>query len=182
MATRPSVAEAGHSAQKWLPEGRPPASRKCLITKTGKQVGCLKCISATLLLNAQYVISAAGAFQLCEGAWDHGNCCRHWWITTTVNENLSNLTQVYSSIVLKYNFELFVIYLSISIFCYVILPLHYMFKENITLLLHYNWWNTLGTSDFVDYMLCQSPKKWSYCICSWIKREKEKKNRFRYAD
>ena len=40
---------------------------------------------------------------------------------------------IYSSTVLKYNFELLVLYLSISVWCYFILPLHYISEGNIVL-------------------------------------------------
>ncbi len=40
---------------------------------------------------------------------------------------------IYSSTALKYNFEVFVLYLSISLFCYFILLLNYISEANIVL-------------------------------------------------
>ncbi len=45
-----------------------------------------------------------------------------WWEVTKY---------IYSSAVLNYSFEVLVLYLSISLFCYFILLLHYISEENI---------------------------------------------------
>ena len=52
---------------------------------------------------------------------------------TTINYQVTRQRAIYSSTVLKYNFEVLVLYLSISMWCYFILPLHYISEENIVL-------------------------------------------------
>ncbi len=51
-----------------------------------------------------------------------------------------------SSIELNYNFDLLVLYFSISIFCYFLLLLHYISEGNMYFLLHYIYMITLLTS------------------------------------
>ena len=55
---------------------------------------------------------------------------------------------MYSSIVLMYNFEVFV--LEYFQFPILLLLLHYISEANIVLLLHYNYLKTLVTSYFAD--------------------------------
>ena len=40
------------------------------------------------------------------------------------------IKHIHSGTILKYNFEVSVLYLSISIVCYIILPLHYILEED----------------------------------------------------
>ena len=57
-----------------------------------------------------------------------GPICCQWWKVTKY---------IYLSTVLKYNLEVLVLYLSISIFCYVILILHNNSEKIYYFLLHY---------------------------------------------
>lgn len=54
---------------------------------------------------------------------------KQWWNVTKY---------VYSSTAIEYNFEVLILYLSISIFCNFILPLRYILQENTVFFTHYN--------------------------------------------